>query len=158
MLVIDSAGVLKEKKIQSKINKVANSELSNTTSGKRPEETESTAINDTSSTYLRKRISYEKDVYLKKRLRAAKDSNKELKDATRQLKESIAIRDTTTEGEKIPFTKETSAKKKQSPARKMLTPAKKKPTTAKNKQSEKRRESPRRVSSRSPPKRYRPAT
>jgi hypothetical protein len=63
-----------------------------------------------------------------------------------------------TEGEKIPFTKETSAKeKKQTPARKMQTPAKKTPTSAKSKQSEKRRESPR-VSSRSPPKRYRPET
>jgi hypothetical protein len=63
-----------------------------------------------------------------------------------------------TEGEKIPFTKETSVKeKKQTPARKMQTPAKKTPTSAKSKQSEKRRESPR-VSSRSPPKRYRPET
>jgi hypothetical protein len=60
-------------------------------------------------------------------------------------------------GEKILFANETSAKKKHTPARKLETPAKKMRTSAKNKQSEKRRESPR-VSSRSPPKRYRSET
>ena len=63
MLVIDSAGVLKEKKVQSKKKEDANSELSKTT----------------------------KDSSLKKRIRAAKDSNKELKDAKRRSMESIAI-------------------------------------------------------------------
>jgi hypothetical protein len=57
MLVIDSAGVLKEKKVQSRKNEDANSELSKTTYTKRSAEMESTAIDDTRpSAKLRKRI------------------------------------------------------------------------------------------------------
>jgi hypothetical protein len=95
MLVRDSAGMLKEKKIQSKKNKDANSELSKNTSIKRSAEMESTAIGDTSaSVSQRKCIHNENDLYLTKRLHPAKDSNKELKDAKRGNMESIAIDDT----------------------------------------------------------------
>jgi len=107
-LVINSAGVLKQTKIQSKKlkqtkiqskkNEDPNSELYKTTSSKRPAEMESTAIDDTNtspSANLRKRIRYENNLYLKKRLRSGKDINRAFKEAKRRNMKSIAIDNTT---------------------------------------------------------------